>query len=78
MVGNTDNTLHEYPHPSDADARYNTADERSGLHFCFAAPTRSQTAAQCNGVRPVSSRASASTSNRSNAFIVPSSPCVAA
>jgi predicted CxxxxCH...CXXCH cytochrome family protein len=30
MVGNTDNTIHEYPHPSDTDVRYNTVDLRSG------------------------------------------------
>ncbi len=30
MVGNTDNTIHEYPHPTDSDARYDTPDERSG------------------------------------------------
>jgi len=30
MVGNTDNTIHEYPHPLDTDPRYNTVDGRSG------------------------------------------------
>jgi len=30
MVGNTDNSIHEYPHPLDTDPRYNTVDGRSG------------------------------------------------
>jgi predicted CxxxxCH...CXXCH cytochrome family protein len=29
MVGNENAAIHEYPHPSDSDARYNTVDEQS-------------------------------------------------